>query len=743
MSRFYRLLFLVFVFFAASLWSCRDEFDEYYEKPDWLKGTTIETLEARGDCTFFVEGLRKTGLDLPVTQSTTSAFVPTDNVFKAYLKRKGYSSLDDIPKEDLKNLIGNHLLLAPYSRFQIFNSPSWGGWEEVGAKVFKKSTMATRPIVETAEIEGVETKVVNFNKVVSIFGDEFLEAAGYDKSDYEYFNKGKKWSGFHYGNASVLEQEIPINNGFLYIIDDVVEPQPSIEEFLASNKDYSLFKSLYDRFIEYNITTLDLFLQINGLEKETPVSLKGYGSLANIATEVPTDSWSTGFNNQLGEAGFKNHSAFIPNNDALQSYLNETMLKDGRKLEDVPDKVISYLLKGHILNSGISLPSVIRKNGFFNGFGEEVSLDVDNDVEIARIGSNGFIYGLKKVLAPNIYTSVAGNLLFDEKYSMFSTFMDMTGNLTTLSSADADFSVFAVSDEVMTAAGYRFITNEDKQLVMQQKDQETGDYKEIPSSKVVELAQQYISFVDMKDKTDNRIVQSIGPEYIRMNGDKVSLGGNEEQGARVNVVTKETGGNGTLYELDGLLKKSTKTWMEQLSGMEEYSEFYTLLRRVRLVGYNSNTKLFTSQFADNVTVFAPNNKAVQTVKDKLPLEGVPEVSDNVKEDLPALTEEEWTASRKLIQLLKYHFVDGNVYSVSPDLKQTEKSYTTQRINQELSDEYETVYEKVSILTGAGSLKITDRLGKTYNATGDIFATDGVIQKVGGMLWSEKVSESNL
>ena len=75
-------------------------------------------------------------------------------------------------------------------------------------------------------------------------------------TNYEYFYSGSTWTGdegFNVSNASVDEYEVIAGNGYLYMVDRVVEPLKTIYNELKSRPDYSTYLTLYNNYDYYQL----------------------------------------------------------------------------------------------------------------------------------------------------------------------------------------------------------------------------------------------------------------------------------------------------------------------------------------------------------------------------------------------------------------------------------------------------------------------------------------------------------
>ena len=119
-KRHWLLLLLLSPFFL----SCEDKMDEHYEKPEWMKGTAWEVLsnEYGGKFSMFLEAAELSGFK-PILdgKSVATVMAPDNDAFAAYLEEHGYVSVKDIPTDDLKKLIGYHLIYYSYSKSDLEN----------------------------------------------------------------------------------------------------------------------------------------------------------------------------------------------------------------------------------------------------------------------------------------------------------------------------------------------------------------------------------------------------------------------------------------------------------------------------------------------------------------------------------------------------------------------------------------------------------------------------------------------
>src|SRR5699024_4734779 len=89
------------------------------------------------------------------------------------------------------------------------------------------------------------------NKYITYFTNTFIGKAGLLPSDYEYFFPQSIYTGFNVLNASVVKRDVDAENGVIDVIDRVVTPPLSIDQYLKNHDEYQSFKELLDRFVQY------------------------------------------------------------------------------------------------------------------------------------------------------------------------------------------------------------------------------------------------------------------------------------------------------------------------------------------------------------------------------------------------------------------------------------------------------------------------------------------------------------
>ncbi len=75
--------------------------------------------------------------------------------------------------------------------------------------------------------------------------------------------------------------------------------------------------------------------------------------------------------------------------------------------------------------------------------------------------SNGVVYESKRVIEPNVFTTVPGLLFFDKDYSTLLFAFNQANMLSTISNPEADVTVFASTNEALEEYGIRYDVTSD------------------------------------------------------------------------------------------------------------------------------------------------------------------------------------------------------------------------------------------------------------------------------------------
>ncbi|HAH24200.1 MAG TPA: hypothetical protein DCL77_10680, partial [Prolixibacteraceae bacterium] len=543
MKRFQLIQVAAIALVLLGVFGCSKNQDRY-EDPPWLGGSSVETLQGKGNYTIFLKLMDMAGQTFTIEKTLNTLFVPNDSSFNAYFAANGIQSVESLSKDEAVQLFTLHVLPNPRSRFQLIYEYVWselqGPTGEYAGLFFRKPTESTsipyKEVVpeyyQNASLRGKEITMFTGKKLVPLFSSDYFEDffGAADGSDYTYMYPDSKWSavGLNWGNAAVTKQEVRTSNGFIYLIDQVVPPQKNIEEYLREHKDkFGLYYDILQRFANYSTTKV--------VDKEIQYS-KSYDLVSNIAEEQGA---FTGNEVRMKDM----FTAFLPSNEVLQDYLNRTVLKTYTSIDSVPKVTLYYILQTQLSRS-LGLISKISQS-YFNSFGDPMILG-KNDIASAHMCSNGVIYEMKKVLEPNVFTCVPGRLFFDANYSTFLYAMNQSGMIAALSNPNSMVTLFAPSNAQMEAYGIRYDPIGSR-IMFKGKDLK---WNPMNTTSMVMFVQDHIYQGVLDDLNTERYVEMASKNFIKVGNGGVQCSENQRYRETVKVAEKiPNDKNGILYNV--------------------------------------------------------------------------------------------------------------------------------------------------------------------------------------------------
>ena len=716
---------------------CENERPEY-EKPPWLGGSSIETLEKRGNYTIFLSLMEKANYKDPIEKQLFTLFAPNDSAFNAYFQEAGIASVEDLTVDQAVQLFTLHVLRNPLSRYYLIYEYVWSEFQgpkgEYASLFHRKVTPSTSiPYTETIRYipnkEGEKILIYTGTKNVPLWSDEFFNDFGgaKDGSDYLFMYPGSSWrknygvdengeplKGLNWHNAMVIpnpekpdELETRTASGFIYFLDRVVAPMPNMEEYLLNNQDrFGLFYDIMQRFANYTSKKTD--------KDKRVMYQKSYDLLFNIANEVGPE------NPPKPKRMF---SGFIPSNTVLQQYLDEKVLKFYPTLDSVPKITLFYILQSQ-LSEALVLVSKMEQS-YFNPFGD--ALDISrNDLVSGYMCSNGAIYESKKVFEPNVFTTVPGDLFFDKDYSTLLFVLNQTNMLATLANPLSDVTLFATSNAKLEEYGIRYNATSSN---VEWRGPLDGLWATMNTTDLTTFAQDQIYKGRASDFSGSGYLETTSGNYIYYSNNTIEGSENNYTGAIANVVEVVPNDvNGFLVKVDKPIESRFLIGKYLLTD-PDVSEFAHLLCDAKLLDSlaidaktkesKPNLKFFAS--TKYWTAFIPTNAAMAQAR----LDGL----------IPATYPAAPTTAEKdsINSFIMYHFVKNDVVF---DDGQKSGEYTTNHTYKDPADGVTVLNSTVQIANTPNNLTVTDVSGQVINvdhAAANILVQKGVVHKINSVL----------
>jgi uncharacterized surface protein with fasciclin (FAS1) repeats len=736
MKKLLRLILLaVFTAGIFGLSGCEDH-QERYERPPWLGGSSIEILEERGNYTSFLSLMEQANYTEPISKQLFTLFVPDDAAFDRYLQKIGKTSVTELTKDEAVNLFTLHVLRNPRSRFQLIYEYAWselqGPKGEYASLFHRKVTPSTSiPYEETIRylpgFEGQERLMYTGPKNIPLFTAEFFHDFGGadDGSDYLFMYPESTWrkdypadmKGMNWHSAMVIpnpeipeELEVRTANGFIYFLDRVVEPMPSIEEYMIANQDkFGLYYDILQRFARYGNQRVD--------EQNRILFRKSYDLIFDLAEERgPSTNTAVPPQNMW--------SAFLPNNEVLQEYLDNTIFKSYPHIDSVPRVTLFYILQTQ-LSATLVVPSKMEVS-YFNAFGDATEIK-KSDIASSFMASNGVIYESKKVLEPNVFTCVPGILFFDSQYSTLLFVLNQANMLSTLANPNADVTLFATPNDKLEEYGIRFNATSS---VVEFRGPVDGIWRTMNSTDLTLFAQDQIYKGKLEDLTgEGGFAEMASGNFIKYGNNKAESAENMVFDMPANITEIEVNErNGLLVKVD--YPVGTRLVMGKILAGDladpDVSEFVDLLIETKLL----QDKFRDATTKENIpnlkflaaskywTAFIPTNEAMAKARE----EGI------IPYEFPTTS----AGKDSLDKFLKYHFIPGNVIFNDGKSSGTFDTYYTYRDPETNSN----VGAKVEITNSPNNLAIQDIGGRVVNVeteNANTIVRKGVVHKINSVL----------
>lgn len=710
--------FIMAALFLFGVSGCLPETDtlgptgkDRYLPPPWLGGTSIEILEDTTGYSTFIALMDKAEYREAIEKQLFTLFVPNDEAFNAYFQEMGIAGVDELTTDQAENLFALHVLPNARSAYQLKYEYYWGELQgptgEYASLFFRKQTNSStnnyKELVRYNEqYKGEELIMYGADKLVSLFSKDFFEDffGATDGSDYTFLFPESQWGdNLNWHNAMVTDPEVKTASGFIYFVDQVVGPMPSIEEYFIENEDrFGLYYDIAQRFAEYT-------RQPSSQSEDNIVRYKKtYRTIEDFAEERGPNTASPNFFKDIW-------SIYVPTDAALQEYLDNTVYKYYESLDSVPEVTLYYIVQTHISRS-LGLRSKI-KNSFFNYFGDPIPM-TDADFESGYMCSNGPFYGINKVLEPSVFSCVPGRLFFDDDYTTFLFALEAVGLTSSLADPEADVTLFAVTNEEMLKAGIRY---ESEDAIIQVRDIE-GQWIEANEIDLIEFLNDHIYAGSLENIDGEGYIEMVSKNYVYYNNGQVMAGGNINDNDPANTLEKEINEkNGVLYTMDNSIRARYE-FGQYLLNDPDCQEFANLLIQADLLDPN-NIDQVTRDTVPNLRFIAENNYWTGLIPSNAAVTAA--INDGI---IP-------TDQTELKDFLSYHFIRKDVIFDNGEKSGTFDSNSIEEVTATAIN-----YYKIDVNNIAQNLSVTDNSGQVVqvdHANANNLVRKGVIHKIDAVL----------
>jgi len=635
MNKILKNRLIVFLTIILALPCCRKaEFDAYYGRPDSLAPPIYQQLQARGNFSSLLICIDKAGYkDILGKSGYWTMFAPNDAAFAKYLLENNLSAADKIDEATATSIVKYALIYNAFKSSQLADYQSNIGW--VPNSAFKRRT-AYYDSVYTDVFNGKSMRLIasnrngagyvsvdNNNKYYTYFIKNYIAANGLSAADYNYFYPDVPYTGFNIPGGKVVEENIFAENGIIHIVDKVVVPPPSIDQYLTAHTEYSEFKKIYDRFLvsyNYNADVTRKYQILTG--KSDSVMVKTYSS--ELAFSPNNENYLKIMDNDGQGNGW---TLFAPNNIAFSAYLRDHILEYYNTVDRLPINIVLDLMNCHMWQSPV-WPTKFANT--VNTLGEEARFSPTANVIDKKILSNGFFYGTNQVQKANVFHTVFGAPYLNPAYSLMVRAMDLSGVKARVILPKVEYTMLLMNDNSFRAAGYDWNTlNATFQYTPPGGTTVIG--QPTPAN-IYRMLNTHIIEGNVNSFAGTGIYETIGGEYISYKNNRISSSGTMDS-LDVNKqsipVVKIKGQdfrpaiNGKDFYVNGLLSFSTKNVGEHIKKYGTFSSdpfygFYQYLINNPVCVNKTTIEIQGVALGVNYTVFIPSDAAIkQAVRDQI------------------------------------------------------------------------------------------------------------------------------
>ncbi|EHQ29181.1 fasciclin domain-containing protein [Mucilaginibacter paludis] len=697
MYKFIRNLFYLSVLLFAFT-SCRKKaYDDFYGRPASLAPPIYQVLQARGNFTNLLACIDKAGMaDQLKTAGYWTMFAPNDDAFKKYFALRGISGVAQIDAATATQIVSYSLVYNAAATDHISDYQSPTGY--ITNQAFKRRTsyhggIYTDTVLFTAQgkTDPVGGQVINAvaanrnngyqygdfnNKYITYFTNAYLSTHGLSATDYNYFYPNTTYTGFNVVDGAVVNADISAENGIIHEINSVILPLKNLEKYLASNANYSHFKQIFDKyFVQYqqDVNVTHQYQVLTG--KPGVAYVKTYFNATNpIGYSLNNENYLKVADNDGQAYGY---TLFAPTNAQLDAYINSVILEHYSSLDKVPLNIIQDFLNAHMYTVPV-WPT--KFSATVNILGEPAKFDATKDVVDKYVGSNGFFYGVNKVQAPNVFSTVFGRPYLDPNYSLMT--IALNSNLRyTIANPNFKFTIFMVSDATFRALGYDYSTANSAFTYTSAGVTTIGGTANTNFYRIINMLVASTPNNELNDLSGSGIFETgpgdgTGGEYLKYNANTIFGAGNVDAGQTVSVVSSVTTTNGKAYYTTGgfplysVLNVGQHIAKNATTTTSPFYNYYQYLLNSQL--YTSATGAITGiQPGIFYTVLVPSNAAIQAAVNAglLPytLSGttrVPNYKPTLQTDIDLVT-----------KFIQYHIIKGTTI-VTDGKKSSPPSYPT-------------------------------------------------------------------
>lgn len=612
-------------FFAA----CNKKaFDEYYKRPEWLAQPIYQQLDSMGDFKSFLACIEKAGYKNTLgAGGSWTVFAPTDEAFSRFLKEQGIADAGKIDAALAEKIVRTSMVYDAERLEKLNDNFSARGW--VPGVAFRRRTVyydfvetdttgAGRPlkIISTNRRPGVAYVPSDYNnKHISYFFKDYMSSRNLGAADYNAFFPNTEYTGLNIADAKIdpVRSNILAENGYIHVVDKVLTPRKSIEQYLRGKPEYSAFKGILDLYATYtyNSDVSHRYEVLTG--KADSVFTKGY---LDLGLALNNENYAK---DDANDAQVNNFSITVPDNAAVADYAQRVLLRyypAGTTLRDVfynNSTILTEFVNAHLYNTQL-WPS--RFNTEQNFQGEKPKVTTAN-IRETKLLSNGAFYGINACQSANVFHSVYANVLLDPKYRLTQIALQRMGLHLTLKIPTIRYMMILVSDDELHRMGFEYDAYNTTDPIRFNGGNGSPAMAAFLTLNIIPLENDPVP-----DLSGKGILESYTGEYVKYDNFKMYSSGTMDSVVKYVGVDSVYTGAGLSASLNGVVVYTGKALRTSATNIADFfrsigaetatSPFY------RFFQYLVNTDMYSAsdgkingiELGLNYTMLVPNNEAI-------------------------------------------------------------------------------------------------------------------------------------
>lgn len=563
--------------------SCSDPFD-YYNPPGDSPDPIYTQIKKNPEFSIFASGIELVPelVEIIDASGLYTAFIPTDSAFNVYFEKKGISSIEQLPADELNLLINYHLVYGLRFLYDFWYEQASNPKSTYNPENTRYLTRAVADPYMVTDKLGRDLLVRTDNKYINVYEKELLArivpVGGNYLNDYKIVY-GKEADEININASTVVGDpglvDLNAENGALHGIVEVVEPPRRIDQIIAESEGSQLFRQMMDK-----LTILTPSGQVT--PKGDSLYDISFGALQYEPVPLASEA--------------EMYTVFIPPDEVLAPLLG--IIEEGfGSFDSIPNSTLSVLFLNHM--TGGSLWDKDIQQGVKTIASPDKTTEVASMVTSSTLASNGMVYYIDDVLMPDQLQSVTGPIMLNNDFYLFSKALEKAGTLRSLSNLEDETNlktVLAVPNEAFTEAGisYDAIRNTFKR---NNKTMTSTELKHLFEYHVLRGSFNTGDLEERYYETEN---------YMWLLSRNGEFFGNETGNIISITDTYEWPANGYVHEVDHILVPPDKSLKALLESDDNYSSFTQALADNNLLAqFNITTSNGTYH-----SIFAPTNTAM-------------------------------------------------------------------------------------------------------------------------------------